>query len=259
MMLLAVSWTPWIIAAAVAVILPWLLFTEFSYLGAGSIRRVYNGMSRNYNKKWKRKEYQSKELTARVFVEPLRKALGEDPDARVLDLACGTGRTSFLLLGEDWFQGRIEALDLSPGMLAKFQASLKKFPEEKRERVSTAEANLIGWQAAEESAYDAVVMLEASEFISRPAPLMVEILKTLKPGGLFLMTKPRSWLAWLYFSRKQGAGQLRRMLDDAGFQNVELVPWSPRHDVVYAWKAPVDKSQATRQPTEKAEATSAPA
>ncbi|MDA7978712.1 MAG: class I SAM-dependent methyltransferase [Pirellulales bacterium] len=255
-MLLAASWTPWIIAAAAAIVIPWLLFTEFSYFGAGSIRRVYNGMSRNYNKKWKRKEYQSKELTSRVFLEPLRKALDDSTEARVLDLACGTGRTTFLLLSEAWFQGRIHALDLSPGMLAKFRASLKKLPTEKSERVSSAEANLIGWTAKEEAAFDAVVMLEASEFIPRPAPLMTEVLRTLKPGGLFLMTKPRGWLAWMYFSRKQRAGQLRALLESTGFQNVRLTPWSPRHDVVYAWKAGVAQDG---QQTNQAEAASASA
>lgn len=255
-MILAVSWTPWIIAAAVAVILPWLLFTEFSYLGPGAIRRVYNGMARNYNKKWKRKEYTSKELTHRVFVEPLQRAVGDDASARVLDLACGTGRTAFLLLGEEWFHGRIHALDLSPGMLAKLKTSLAKLPDGKKYRVTTGEANLIGWTAAEHEAYDAAVMLEASEFISRPAPLMAEILQTLKPGGLLLMTRPRSWLAWIYFSRKQRVGQLRAMLEGAGFERVEILPWSSRHDVVYAWK-PGTRESATSM--KKAEAAGASA
>ncbi len=255
-MLLAVNWTPWIIAGIAAVVIPWLLFTEFSYFGSGAIRRVYNGMSRNYNKKFKRKEYQSKELTHRIFVEPLQAALGDGKDVRVLDLACGTGRTSFILLGEPWFAGRIKALDISPGMLARFQASLKKLSEEQSSRIETAEANLNAWQAEEENAFDAVVMLEASEFISQPAPLMAEVFKTLKPGGLFLMTKPRGWLAWMYFSRKQTAGRLRSLLESAGFQDVRIKLWSPRHDVVYATKpgnAHESKSTAASSVTETGE------
>src|SRR4051812_46840991 len=94
--------------------IPWLLFTEFSYLGAGIHRSVYDVLAGGYESKWRQREYASAELTRRLFFDPLQKAFQGRPAGRLLDLACGTGRISLLALKQPWFQGTIEAVDISP-------------------------------------------------------------------------------------------------------------------------------------------------
>ena len=121
---------------------PWLLFTEFSYLGTGIHRTLYDLLAHRYDQKWKQREYASTELTHRLFVDPLRNALDRGSGTRLLDLACGSGRISLLALAQPWFQGSIEAVDLSPRMLDRFRNSLK--PAE-QQRVCLIQANLVAW------------------------------------------------------------------------------------------------------------------
>src|SRR5262245_24400544 len=90
----------------------WAALTEFSYFGTGSIRKFYDSIARRYDQKFRSAHY-GPEIMRRLWLEPLREAVGSSPAARVLDLACGTGRMTGLLLGEDWFQGSIVAIDQS--------------------------------------------------------------------------------------------------------------------------------------------------
>src|SRR6187401_1487335 len=103
---------------------PWLLFTEFSYLSTGIHRRLYDFLASRYDQKWRQREYASRDLTHRLFVDPLRQALERGPQTRLLDLACGSGRISLLALRQPWFQGSIEAIDVSSRMLDRFHESL---------------------------------------------------------------------------------------------------------------------------------------
>ena len=80
----------------------WLAATEFSYFGREVVSRLYDWCSVSYEKKWNHEAY-SETRTGQTFLAHLRPALDGKDNARVLDLACGTGRASLLLLEQAWF------------------------------------------------------------------------------------------------------------------------------------------------------------
>ncbi len=227
------------------VLVPWLLFTELSYLGSGATRRLYNLLAGKYEKKWRRREYASAKITQRLFLDPLRQALDQGPDARLLDLACGSGRISLMVLRSAWFEGRIDAIDISESMLARFRESLQKLPESQQSRVNLEAANLVGWKAPGDRRYDAVAFTEASEFVAGLPQLLGQVSRALKPGGLLLLTKTPWWVAWLYVGRNQTSRSMRRLLQQHGFERVDVAPWMSRYDVVYAWKHAAEEPTAS--------------
>jgi SAM-dependent methyltransferase len=220
--------------AALAVL--WLMVTEFSYLGRTPTRLMYNFLSIKYENKWRKKEYASQEITRRLFLDPLRRALGDAPSAAFLDLACGSGRMSLLVLRSDWFQGTVEALDFSPGMLTRFAEALRRCTPQQRARVQVHTQDLDQWQAPTGKCYDAVTLMEAAEFLTDFPRLVDEVGKCLKPGGLFLLTKPGSWRTWFFPRRRQKANDLTAALKQKGFERVEILPWTADYYAVHAWK-----------------------
>jgi SAM-dependent methyltransferase len=221
-----------LIAAAVL----WLMVTEFSYLGRTPTRIIYNFLSRNYESKWRQEEYASPEITRRLFLDPLRQALGDAPSAALLDLACGSGRMSLLVLRAGWFAGTVEAVDFSPGMLQRFGQTLAACPPQLRGRVQVRNEDVDRWQAAPGKRYDAVAIMEAAEFLADFPRLADEVSKALKPGGLFLLTKPGPWRTWFFPRRRQKAAEFTNLLRQKGFSRVEITPWTADYSVVHAWK-----------------------
>jgi trans-aconitate methyltransferase len=152
------------------------------------------------------------------------------------DLACGTGRLSLLLLGESWFRGNIDAVDVSPEMLRQFVQTLARHHQEQRDRVTIQTLDLNAWSRPQDRRYAAIAMLEASEFLPDFPRLVQEVFAALQPGGLFLLTRPRGWVACLFPGRKQTKKQITRLLTENGFRQVQFFVWSRRYDVVHAWK-----------------------
>ena len=187
--------------------------------------------------KMKLKKYASPELEQQIFKNPLKSALGSSPDARMLDLACGTGRMSLMVLKESWFQGRIKAIDLSQGMLKRFKAALQEFEDERQNRVSIHRQNLVRWRPEANEGYEAVTLVEASEMLPNFVELVNGISQIIKPGGLFLLTKPPNWMTWVFPGRKLNKRELLALLKNKGFHKVEIAPWTFRYEVVRAWKA----------------------
>ncbi len=226
------------VTLAVLFVFFWLCFTEFTYVSKRLHRWWYWLFSRRavYERKWKSKAYASKEVTDRMFVEPLRKSLGESPEAGLLDLACGSGRTSLLLLQEPGFAGRIDAVDFSEGMLDLFRRHLQDLPEERRSQVALTCQDVTTWRCPSDRRYDAATLLEVSEFLREFPAVVAEVGRALKPGGLLLLTRPAGRFAWLFVGRHQTRRKFVRLLEQSGFDRVEMVPWTFRYQVVYAWK-----------------------
>ncbi|MDX1917525.1 MAG: class I SAM-dependent methyltransferase [Candidatus Caenarcaniphilales bacterium] len=214
----------------------WLIgFGEFSYLSAGLIRGLYNSFALIYDLKWLSSEaYRSKTRQESLFLEPLRRAYKSDQHRHV-DLACGTGRLSLILLSAEWYRGSVEAIDFSRGMLAKFRSKLADIPKLDRSRLSITELDLKDWQAMPES-FDSISLLEVGEFLPFFTELISKVGKALKPNGLFLLTKPPEFMAWAYPGRAQTNQDLMELLTQEGFHQVKIHPWTSRYDVVWAWK-----------------------
>jgi len=223
----------WLLGTAIIL---WVIgFTEFSYFSPSLVNGLYNLFAPIYRFKWLSPFYQSTKLQDKLFVTPLKNALEGKLETQVLDLACGSGRMSCLLLQNDWFDGQIEAIDFSEGMLAEFASRLKSMSPNKQSRITINKMDLTEW-AGKANHYDVVILTEASEFLPNFPELVRLISDSLKVGGLFLLTKPPEWLAWLYFGRKQRASTLKKLLQQHDFTDVKILSWSPRYDVVQAWK-----------------------
>jgi SAM-dependent methyltransferase len=110
---------------------------------------------------------------------------------------------------------------------------LEPAPEE---RVLIRELDVKDWHPTRWPRFDVILLVEVSEFLSDFDEVVAKAARSLVPGGLFLLTKPPDSIAWLFFGRKQVSWQFRRILRRSQFDNLAIVPWWRRYDVVYAWK-----------------------
>ncbi len=216
----------------------WLLYvTEFSYFGRRITKFLYDLFSPLYQLKWKRKAYEP-EIEEKLFLKPIRKACENKTNLQVIDLACGTGRLSILLAKQTWFTGTIQSYDFSDGMLSIFEAEKNKLKPEEQSKITIYKMNLLDWPTEEliDNNYDLVILTEAGEFLPNFVSLVEKIAKRLKPGALFLLTKPPDQLGHLYPNRKQTKKDLTSLLESQGFTEINIFPWSSRYEVVEAWK-----------------------
>ncbi len=216
----------------------WTLVTEFSYLGRIGkwfMRLTYSVSASAYDLKWKSDAYSSPEVTKRLFLEPLKEGIGESPDARVADLACGTGRMSLMILAQSWFKGTVESSDFSDGMLKKFDKKSEALTDEQKNRLSVKNENLNDW-APEAAAYDTITMMEVSQFLPNLEEIVGKVKTAIKPGGLFLLTRAAGVYSKALPGRSQSREDMEALLNRNGFENVKIKKWETRHDVVYAWR-----------------------
>lgn len=217
--------------------LAWLVgFTELSYFGNKGLKFLYNFCAPAYNIKWVNPKYSSKQLIQELFLEPLKRSLAENSSVRLLDLACGTGRMSLMVLSQDWFEGEIDSIDFSEGMLSKFRKELDLLDEKQRLRCNIHQLNLLDWKADTNEKYNVVTLMEVGEFLPNFVELIPEITKSIKANGFLLLTKPPDWMASFYPGRKQTERQLKQLLKDNGFRKITIKPWTNRYEVVWAQK-----------------------
>jgi SAM-dependent methyltransferase len=129
------------------------------------------------------------ELAARLGA--VTAALGRHglrPGWRVLDLGCGTGvaALSFAELG-----CRVIGLDFSAGMLRRARARAAAHPAH---RLALVRADFEAGLALRPACLDAVVCVAALQFAARPASLLAEVARVLRPARgrlLLLVVRPR--------------------------------------------------------------------
>ena len=130
--------------------------------------------------------YEAHQLTciesAREFYPFTAGCLPQIPDARVLDLGCGTG-----LELDDYLKAvptaRITGIDLAPGML---DALRRKFPEQSMTLIRGSYFDVpFGTEA-----FDAAVSVESLHHFTKEEklPLYQKLRTALKPGGYFILT-----------------------------------------------------------------------
>ncbi len=216
-----------------------LLYSELSYISSKGIKFLYNIFSRIYELKWKLdKTYLNKEINNRLFIKPILDSSGQESTSKFIDLACGTGRLSLLLLECTDFKGQIEAYDISSGMLDIFKKHIDKLDIKEKNRIKIFQADLIKWKCSEENknSCSAIAITEAGEFLSNFPELIEEIYKILKPNALFLLTKPVERIAWTFFGRKQSKNQIIKLLEEKGFINIQIYSWTSHYDVIHCYK-----------------------
>jgi len=215
----------------------WCVFTEGSYIAPYWVKRVYAGAATTYESKWAARPYTDPDTTERLFLAPLRAALHDDPRSRLMDVGCGTGRISMLVIRQPWFEGRILAVDQSEQMLERFRQHAATLPATAASRLQIVNRGLDAGAAGHDGQYQAIAMTEVGELLPNFASTVVAISQARAPGGLFLTTKPPDRVAWLFFGRSQTTAKFRSVLSSHGFENVTIHRWRARYDVVHAYKA----------------------
>lgn len=127
---------------------------------------------------WSRLEEPFERRAQATGLELLRVQPGE----RVLDLGCGSGRALVALARAVGSAGRVVGIDLSPGMIRRATARLRRAGLAERVELVVADASAIPFAG---TSFDAVFMSFALELFDTPEiPLVLaECRRVLRPGG----------------------------------------------------------------------------
>ena len=158
---------------------------------------------------------------AEAWAAPMRAHLGPPPQ-RVLELACGTGEITRLLLEQGH---EVTALDFSEAMLAKARAKHEGAP---RLRFLPADAQ----RAMEpEASYDAILCRHLVWTLTEPEAAFADWLRMLRPGGRLLVydgdwAKPKPSGRW--------AARILALWDRIAPEPYYDGPMSDRHAAIMA-------------------------
>lgn len=208
----------------------WLLIkTEGVYLGRWTVIKLYDLYAARYEAI---KAYDPP-LEARFLSRPLLQETSPHHDPLVLDLATGTGRLPRALLQHPDFQGRVIAVDLSRRMLHYAMPRVLEGLYYKKVYLLHAPAEKLPFP---DDSFDVVACLEALEFMPRPAQVAAEMLRVLRPGGVFLVTNRRGLDAKLMpFKTWTQAGAVA-FYADLGLADIRYQSWQLDYDLVWARK-----------------------
>lgn len=222
---------------AVLVILPlllvawWLLqVTEGVLLGPRVVRWFYDKDARRYEAIKGFDARDERDFVALPLFHRLDEGVG--PDARILDVATGTGRLPTAILDIPFYTGRIVGVDASGGMLGVAAERLAG----QTGRVTLLQSTVPPLPFADAS-FDAVCLMEALEFLPDRAAALAELVRVLVPGGILLVSNRRGWERRLFLSHAEPARAFETRLAALGLVAVETRPWQTYYDLVWARKA----------------------
>ena len=146
------------------------------------------------------------------------------PDWTVGDLGCGTGLVSASLAP---FVAHVIAVDTSAAML---QAAKKRLHGFDNVDLRRGEIEAL---PVDDARLDAATLMLVLHHVPEPERALAEVARVLKPGGCLIIVdmlphdresyRQQMGHVWLGFSDDQ----LRRMLTDAGFGGIRIVPLAP--------------------------------
>jgi len=221
----------WLVLAAVvllAVLAYWqLIIAEGAYLGARVVTLLYDIVAPRYNHI---KNFNPDD--DRYFLSnPLAAALQSVARPRVLDVATGTGRVPIALLANEAFTGTIVGVDRSWRMLREAASVAQGHAD----RVTMMQQDAMRLAYADDS-FDAVVCLEALEFVPAPRVALAECVRVLKPGGVLLVTRRTGpWARWMP-GRTPSAQQIKTQVEALGVWSVRVQAWQVDYDQVWGIK-----------------------
>jgi SAM-dependent methyltransferase len=159
-----------------------------------------------------------------VIAALIRRSVSPQPDARILEIGCGTGH-NLAMLGEF---GHVDALELDE--------EARTFAEERLGR-SVMSAPLPELAGVLDGQYDLIGAFDVVEHIDDDRAAVASIAAKLKPGGKFVMTVPAHAWMWSahdvvnHHKRRYSKRRLRQLiessplrLDTIGYFNSVLFP-----------------------------------
>ena len=210
----------------------WLLITtEGVYLGRKVVIWLYDVYATRYDgiKKYQRHHEQQ------FLVQPLLDILDPMRDPLILDVATGTARFPLALVSNPGFQGRVIGVDLSRKMLSVAAGKLKG---ETRTDLICAPAETLPFPS---ETFDVVACLEALEFMTRREPVLEELLRVLRPGGLLLISNRIN--APEMIGKTYSSEGLAEALGELGILEVYIDDWQVDYEL--AWATKDGESEAT--------------
>lgn len=103
-----------------------------------------------------------------------------DPQARILDLGCGTGRTVRHFLGRLGSAGRVTAVDFSLRMLEILRGSVRD------PRLTCVQAD-VGNLPESLEGFDLVILFDLLPHLERPREILIDLSRRLLPGGQMVL------------------------------------------------------------------------
>ncbi len=204
-----------------------LIVAEGAYLGRRVVTLLYDWSAHVYDRI---KHYDTGYETY-FLARPLASTLFSFPNPLVLDVATGTSRLACTLLDEVAFRGGVIGLDLSRKMLK--QAVFKTARYGDRSALLWDDASELPFS---DDTFEAVACLEALEFMPDPDQVLREMVRVLRPGGVFLTTNRIGNEAKLMPGRTQSADELQKKLQALSLEMVRVRPWQEDYDLVWALK-----------------------
>ncbi|PJF35560.1 MAG: hypothetical protein CUN49_09940 [Candidatus Thermofonsia Clade 1 bacterium] len=212
-----------------------LLATEGVYLGKRVVIALYDLYARRYD----RLKQFDQEWELQTLAVPLAKALSAVPKPLILDVATGTGRLPNLLECVPHFKGQVIGLDYSWQML---RVAAEKLGASRRVTLIHQDATCLPF--ADES-FDAVVCLEALEFLPDQAAALAEIVRVARPGAPILLTNRRGFYARLLRGRVQPSQEFAiALIETYGLEQVEIEEWQLEYDLIWATKGGTPGAEA---------------
>ncbi|OZM76424.1 class I SAM-dependent methyltransferase [Pseudonocardia sp. MH-G8] len=116
----------------------------------------------------------------------LRRLGGRVPGGRALELGCGSGNGTRLIL-DTFGADRVDALDLDPAMVARARRRLARFEDRVRVAVGSATdlRTALAPDGGEDGGYDAVFDFAIVHHVPDWRSAIAEVVRVLRPGGRF--------------------------------------------------------------------------
>jgi SAM-dependent methyltransferase len=213
---------------ALAVFFYWQLnLAEGVYLGRRIVIWLYDRFAPRYDAV---KSFDAQDETW-FLGAPLAQALRTVTTSLVLDVATGTGRVPGTLFQQPDFTGRVIALDLSRQML--HQAAINSAAYQDRLTLLWQDASHLPFS---DQTFDAVTCIEALEFLPDAHHTLEEMVRVLRPGGIFLVSNRigagRRWLPGRTMRRPAFA----TLLESLSLRDVRITAWQVDYDIAWARK-----------------------
>jgi predicted TPR repeat methyltransferase len=142
------------------------------------VKQVFDNFSGHFEERLAGLEYRAPELVAEAVASALGQPTG---DLVILDAGCGTGLCGPMLRP---FAGRLEGVDLSPGMLKRAESTgWYDF---------LFEAELTAFIYSRKGTYDMIVSADTLCYFGNLTTVMSTAAAALRPGGRFIFTVERS-------------------------------------------------------------------
>lgn len=220
-----------LVAALLALALLWLgwwlfIASEGVYLGRRTVIRLYDLFAGRYEATKRFQPLYEQALLAQALLA----SIAPHRSPMVLDVATGTARLPAALLEHAGFQGSIIAGDLSRGMLR--VASHKLRGQEERCLLLRCPAEQLPF---DDGSFDVVACLEALEFMTRPARVLEELMRVLRPGGLLFISNRGN--TRLMPGKTWSHAQLTHLLRNSGAAAIRFEPWQVDYERVFVRKA----------------------